>query len=135
MQARQWAQDVMLSMPTSLLKCSSNHIPSHERRSQAALAAWHRPSLHTPMRNMSASSCRAAATPDVENLTEPCIIVRPAVLSELDDVAWLRAEAFYEASCCQCQHSATHHHIRTILHHSIPRMASTRLQEDVMVSP
>ncbi|CAK0783359.1 hypothetical protein CVIRNUC_006558 [Coccomyxa viridis] len=96
MQARQWAQDVMLSMPTSLLKCSSNHIPSHERRSQAAFAAWHRPSLHTPMRNMSASSCRAAATPDVENLTEPCIIVRPAVLSELDDVAWLRAEAFYE---------------------------------------
>ena len=101
MQARQCAQDVMLSMPARLLKSSGSHIPSPERRSQAALAAWHRPSLLTPMRNMSDSSCQAAATPDVENFTEPCIKVRPAVLSELDDVAWLRAEAFYEASCCQ----------------------------------
>ena len=96
------------------------------------MAAWHRPPLHTPMRNMSASSCQAA-TPDVENPTDPCIIVRPAVLSELDDVAWLRAEAFYEASCCQWRHSATHHHIEILLHQSISRTTSTRLQ-NVMVS-
>ena len=96
--------------------------------------AWHRPPLHTPMRNMSDSSCQAAATPDVENFTVPCIIVRPAVLSELVDVAWLRAEAFYEASCCQWRHSATHHHIKIMLHQSVFRTTSTRLQ-NVMVKP
>ena len=134
MQARQWAQDVMLPMPTRPLNCSGSHIPSLERRSQAALAAWHRPTLHTPMCKLSDSFCQAAATPDIESSTEPCIKVRPAVLSELDDVAWLRAEAFYEASCCQGRHSATHHHIKIMLHQSISRTTSTRLQ-DVMVSP
>ena len=102
MQARQWAQDVMLFMPTRILKLSGIHIHHPECRSQAAFAAWHM--LHKLKRFMSYLFCQAAATPDVEKITEPGIIVRPAMSSELDDVAWLRAEAFYEASCSQRRH-------------------------------
>ena len=61
---------------------------------------------------MSIFSCQAATTPDVEKITEPGIRVRPAMSSELDDVAWLRAEAFYEASSCQWRYSAIHHQIK-----------------------
>ena len=121
-------------MPTRVVKCSGISIHQPVCRSQAALAAWHRPLLQKRKCAISKISSQAAAIPDVEKVTEPGIVVRPAVLSELDDVAWLRAEAFYEASCCLWQHSATHHQIKLTLHQSAARETRTMLQK-VMVSP
>lgn len=65
-------------------------------RLPAAFVVLHRTLAHTARGGCRRRECRISVKGETETALSQSVTVRPALLSELDDIAWLRAEAFYE---------------------------------------
>ena len=73
-------------------------LPRYVHRMPAAFAPLHRCTEKRACNSDRRCHSRASVTAETEIDSKQSVTVRPAMLSELDDVAWLRAEAFYEVT-------------------------------------
>ena len=73
-------------------------LPRFVHRMPAAFAPLHRSAEKTAYNSNRRCHSRASIGAETETVSKQSVTVRPAMLSELDDVAWLRAEAFYEVT-------------------------------------
>ena len=73
-------------------------LPRYVHRIPAAFTPLHRSTEKIAHNSNRRCHSRASFGAETETDSKQSVTVRPAMLSELDDVAWLRAEAFYEVT-------------------------------------